>query len=60
MEKNCFLSCSIAAGEEVEVDGREITVITPESPVGAALLDKKQGAAYSFRPGEEGEIRRVE
>jgi len=30
-------------GIEVNYDGKEISVITPESPVGAALLDKKQG-----------------
>ena len=59
-EKSLFILLNCGGGVELTVDGREITVITPESPVGAALLDKKQGAAFSFRPGEEGEILRVE
>jgi transcription elongation GreA/GreB family factor len=42
------------------VEGRELTVITPESPVGAALTGKKQGDTYSFRAGMTGEIRLVE
>ena len=41
-------------------EGREITVITPESPVGTALTGKNQGESYSFRPGMTGEIRLVE
>ncbi len=51
-----FFLLNGGGGTEVEVDGREVTVITPESPVGAALLDKKQGEVYSFRVGMEGKI----
>ena len=45
-----------AGGIDVMVDGCEVTTITPESPVGAALLDKKEGDTYSFRAGSTGKI----
>jgi hypothetical protein len=51
-----FFLLECGGGTEVEVDGREITVITPESPVGAALLGKRNGDVYSFRAGMEGRI----
>lgn len=59
-ETDLFFLLNCGGGTELEVDGREITVITPESPVGAALVGKRQGAAYSFRAGMTGEIHRVE
>ena len=46
-----FFLLNCGGGTELEVDRREITVITPESPVGAALVGKKLGDAYSFRTG---------
>ncbi|WP_136065668.1 hypothetical protein [Pontiella sulfatireligans] len=55
-----FFLLKCGGGVEVQNDGAEVTVITPESPVGAALLDKKQGEAYSFRAGMEGTIITVE
>jgi len=55
-----FFLLECGGGTELRIDGREITVITPESPVGAALTGKRQGDAYSFRAGLAGEIRRVE
>ena len=55
-----FLLLKCGGGTEIEVEGREITVITPESPVGAALTGKKQGESYSFRAGTAGTIRSVE
>jgi hypothetical protein len=55
-----FFLLHCGGGTELEVDGRAITVITPESPVGAALTGKKQGQNYSFRAGAAGEIRMVE
>ena len=59
-ETSLFFLLHCGGGTELEVDGREITVITPESPVGAALTGKRQGAAYSFRAGMAGKIRLVE
>ncbi|MDF7800259.1 hypothetical protein P4C99_12345 [Pontiellaceae bacterium B1224] len=54
--KDVFFLLYCGGGTEVEVDGREITVITPESPVGGALMGKAVGETYSFRPGMEGRI----
>ena len=51
-----FFLLPCGGGVELAVEGREITVITPESPVGAALLDKKQGETFSFRAGSSGKI----
>ncbi|MBN2786340.1 MAG: hypothetical protein JXR25_16085 [Pontiellaceae bacterium] len=58
--KDLFFLLDCGGGTEVDVDGCCVTVITPESPVGAALLDRKQGDRYSFRAGLEGKILRVE
>jgi transcription elongation GreA/GreB family factor len=55
-----FFLLNCGGGTEVEVDGREITVITPESPVGAALMGRRPGETYSFRAGMTGKIRLVE
>lgn len=51
-----FFLLPFGGGVEVMVEGREVTVITPESPVGAALLDKEQGESYSFRAGLSGKV----
>lgn len=51
----CFL-LPCAGGVELNVEGRAVSVITPESPIGAALLDKKQGDRFSFRSGSSGRI----
>lgn len=55
-EKTLFFLLPCAGGTELCVDGKEVTVITPTSPVGAALLDKKQGDKFSFRAGLSGKI----
>ncbi len=55
-----FFLLNGGGGTEIEVNGREITVITPESPVGTALLGKRQDDIYSFRAGSQGRIRSVE
>ena len=55
-----FFLLHCGGGTELEVDGCEITVITPESPVGAALTGRKQGQDYAFQAGAAGEIRLVE
>ena len=50
-EAMLFFLLPCGGGVEVTIAGCEITVITPESPVGAALVDKEQGDTYSFRAG---------
>ena len=42
-----FLLGPAAGGTEVAVDGVEVTVITPESPLGRQLLGLRRGAATS-------------
>lgn len=59
-ERELFFLLNCGGGTAVEVDGREITVITPESPVGTALQDKTSGDVYSFRAGAEGTVLSVE
>ncbi|MEI7851317.1 MAG: hypothetical protein WCH86_05750 [Kiritimatiellales bacterium] len=51
----CFL-LPCAGGIELDFEGRLVSVITPESPIGAALLDKKKGDKFSFRAGSSGRI----
>ena len=53
-----LLECG--GGTEIKYEGRTVTVITPESPVGAALLGKSEAEPYSFREGAEGRVRVVE
>ena len=55
-----FILLNCGGGIELMVEGHEITVITPESPVGAAMLGKKKGESYSFRAGMDGKIMGVE
>ena len=55
-EKTRFFLLPCAGGTEIHVDGCDVTVITPVSPIGAALMDKKQGDKFSFRAGSAGKI----
>ena len=55
-----FFLLHCGGGIELTIDGHEVTVITPESPVGAALADKLQGDTFSFRAGSSLKILRVE
>ena len=59
-ERMLFFLLNCGGGIELEVAGREVTVITPESPVGSALLGKKEEQGYSFRAGMAGKILGVE
>ena len=51
----CFL-LPCAGGTEIKFNGKNISVITSESPIGAALLGKKKNDAFSFRAGMTGKI----
>jgi hypothetical protein len=55
---NCFL-LPCGGGVDLDVEGCEVTVVTPESPIGAALLEKKEGDHFSFRAGSSGTVLRV-
>ncbi|HSH09098.1 MAG TPA: hypothetical protein VK995_01830 [Oceanipulchritudo sp.] len=53
-----LLDCG--GGIELAIDGTEVTVITPESPIGNALSNKRQGDRFAVPGGISGTIRRVE
>lgn len=59
-EELFFFLLHCGGGVELMVEGHEVTVITPESPVGAALTDKVQGDTFSFRAGMSWQILYVE
>lgn len=45
-EKNIYFVGPQAGGTEVTLEKKEVLVITPESPLGAQLIGKKQGEKY--------------
>jgi hypothetical protein len=49
-----FYLLPCGGGTELVVDGQEVTVITPESPVGAALMGTRPDDTYTFGGGREG------
>ncbi len=55
-EKMLFFLLPFGGGVELNIEDREVTVITPESPIGATLIDKKEGDGYSFRAGMTGNV----
>lgn len=55
-EADCYLMLACGGGTEVEVDGRKITVITPESPLGQALIGNIEAGFVSLPSGMEGII----
>ncbi|VGO22211.1 hypothetical protein [Pontiella sulfatireligans] len=55
-ETDCYLLLHCGGGGEVTVDGKRVTVITPESPLGASLMGNIEAGSFSFRAGEEGII----
>ncbi len=59
-ETMLFFLLHCGGGIDLMIEGREVTVITPESPVGLALLDKQSGESFSFRADSSGEILSVE
>lgn len=46
----CFFIGPCAGGTEIEFNGKEVTVLTPQSPLGEQLLGQCQGAHF-VRPG---------
>lgn len=58
-EIDCYMLLNCGGGCEVSVDGRLITVITPASPLGAALMGNIEAGFFSIRTGMEGIILNV-
>lgn len=50
--------CSAGGGEKLESEGGEVSVVTPQSPLGAGLVGKEVGEAFELRVA--GQIREVE
>lgn len=48
-----------SGGLTVEHDGREVLVVTPQSPLGQKLLGRVEGDEVVFAPGRTGRIVRV-
>ena len=57
LDRYMLLPCG--GGQEVEVDGERITVITPESPLGAALVGNFEAGYFALPNGLEGIILEV-
>lgn len=55
-----FFLLHCGGGTELNIDGQEVTVITPESPVGSALIEKAEGDTFSFRADTSWQILHVE
>lgn len=49
-----------AGGLDLMVDDHEVTTVTPDSPLGAALMGKRKGDAYTLPSGLTGRIRQVQ
>ncbi|WP_438482988.1 transcription elongation factor GreAB [Oleiharenicola lentus] len=49
--RSCYFVGPRAGGTEVEVDGNEILVITPQSPLGRQLMGRKQGDSFQLDLG---------
>jgi len=55
-EADLYMLLNCGGGTEVKVDGKTITVITPESPLGAALMGNIEAGFIELPSGAEGII----
>ena len=46
-----FFLVPVAGGTKLEVDGQPVLVVTPQSPVGRALIGRYEGDEVSVRAG---------
>lgn len=54
-----FFLAPAAGGLEVEYEGAEVLVLTPQSPLGRTLLGKRAGDAVALPPKGSGHILRI-
>jgi len=59
-DSKLFYLLQCGGGIKLRVDERDLTIITPQTPVGKALRGKKRGDKFSFREGQSGKIVSVE
>ena len=50
-EKRTLFFGPAAGGEEITVDGEEVTIVTSSSPLGQAVLGKKVGDSFEIKMG---------
>ena len=55
-EDDSYLLLNCGGGIEVNVDGRKVTVITPESPLGQVLMGNIEAGFFELPSGAEGII----
>lgn len=55
-ETDCYMLLHCGGGIEVTVDERRVSIITPESPLGAALMGNVTAGSVFIREGMEGII----
>ena len=55
-----FYLLQCGGGINLTVEERELTIITPQTPIGVALSGKQKGDEFSFRAGSTGRIVSVE
>ena len=58
-EIDTYFLLDCGGGTEVDEDGSKVTVITPESPIGKALMGNFEAGFFSFRANAEGIILNV-
>jgi transcription elongation GreA/GreB family factor len=57
-KKQRVFLCSAGGGEKLQAEDGEVSVVTPQSPLGAGLLGKQVGESFELRVA--GQIREVE
>ena len=55
-ETDCYMLLNGGGGSEVDVDGKTVTVITPESPLGKTLMGNIEAGFIELPSGAEGII----
>jgi hypothetical protein len=55
-ETDSYIVLNCGGGTEVTVEGKKVTVVTPESPLGAALMGNVEAGSVELPSGAEGII----
>ena len=54
--RDWFFLSPVGGGLEIEAGGTDVTVITPQSPLGSRILGKERGAAFTLPNGANGSV----
>lgn len=55
-EVSCYFMASVAGGTEVKVDGVDVMVITPHSPLGQRLQGRRKGDVVTLHTGAQARV----